>query len=153
MISIPLILDEELEQLKSDIILRHEQSGQVASGKTKSEFEKRMPSDYNGQLLGAGYSGVLERGRKPGGVPKDFIDILKRWAQAKGLSFKNEEQFDLWANAVKWKIIREGTKLYQSGQTQDIFTTPIDQFYQRLSERITNYYEQEITNEIFINKQ
>lgn len=151
MISVKEILSEELEQLKSDIIFRHEQAKQLASGKTKASFEKKITSDFSGQLLGAGYSGVLERGRKPGGVPKDFVDILKRWAQAKGISFTDEKKFNLWANAVKWKIIKDGSKLYRSGQTEDIFTTPIEQFSQRLSKRI-GFFEQEIINEIFTNK-
>jgi len=147
--SIGKIINEELETLKNDIIIRHEQSGQVASGKTRSEFENKLESDYKGELLGAGYSGVLERGRKAGGVPKDFVDILKRWAQAKSISFKNEEDFNRWANAVKWKIIREGTKLYRSGQNEDIFETPLNQFNQRLTIRIAIKFEQEVTNEIF----
>lgn len=149
MISIAQILDEELEILKNDIIFRHEQSGQVASGKTKAYFENKLTSNYSGQLLGAGYAGVLERGRKPGGVPRDFIEILRRWSQAKSISFKNEEQFNLWANAVKWKIIKEGTKLYRSGQIEDIFETPVLQFNNRLSQRIATYFEQEVQNQIF----
>lgn len=147
--SISQILNEELEQLKSDIIFRHEQSGQVASGKTKASFETSIPNDYTGQLLGVGYSGALERGRKPGGVPRDFIEILRRWAQAKGISFKDEERFNIWANGVKWKIIKEGTKLYRSGLTEDIFTTPFEQFTNRLYTRIEVQFEQELTNQIF----
>ena len=144
------ILKEEFDQLKDDIIIRHEQSGQVASGKTKAEFENKITSDYSGQLLGAGYSAVLERGRKTGGVPRDFIDILKRWAQAKSISFNNEEDFNRWANAVKWKIIKEGAKLYRSGQIEDIFETPVEQFKNRLTLRIASYFEQELQNQIFI---
>lgn len=150
MSSISQILTDELDELKSDIILRHEQSGQVATGETKDEFENKLTSDFSGQLLGASYSGVLERGRKPGKVPREFIDILKRWAAAKGISFKDEEQFDRWANSVKWKIIREGTNLYKSGRTQDIFTTPIERFNERLALRVAGYFEQEIINKIFI---
>ena len=142
------ILKEELEILKSDIIVRLQNSKQVASGETIKKFETKA-SDSNGQLLGASYVGVFVKGRKPAGVPRDFIDILKKWAQVKGISFENEEKFNLWANAVKWKMIKEGTKLYQSGQTQDIFTTPIDQFSLRLAKRIAVYYQAEILNEIF----
>ena len=142
------IIYEELQTLEQDIVLRHEQAGQVASGKTRASF--LVTADLtSGQLTGNSYVGVLERGRKPGGVPKDFIDIIQRWAQAKGISFSDEKQFNRWANAVKWKIIREGTKLYRSGQNQDIFETPIAQFSQRLPARIANYYTDEITNEIF----
>ena len=142
------ILKEELEILKSDIILRLETNKQVATGKTKQSFET-VATEYNGKLLGASYVGVFERGRKPGGVPRDFIDILKKWAQVKGISFENEEKFNLWANAVKWKMIKEGTKLYRSGQTQDIFTTPVEQFSSRLAKRFIIYYESEILNSIF----
>ena len=142
------ILKEELDILKSDIIVRIENSKQVATGKTKASFETKS-TDLNGQLLGASYVGVFERGRKPSGVPRDFIDILKRWAQVKGISFENEEKFNLWANAVKWKMIKEGTKLYRSGQTQDIFTTPIEQFTSRIAKRVIIYYETEILNSIF----
>lgn len=142
------ILRQELDKLKADVITRHEQSGQVASGKTKQSFEVAT-QPFAGQLMGASYVGVLERGRKPGKVPYDFVDILKRWASAKGISFSDEKQFNRWANGVKWKIIREGTKLYRSGTTQDIFDTPIKEFDIRLTERISIYYQQKVTNEIF----
>ncbi|MEI8087087.1 MAG: hypothetical protein WCG93_12835 [Paludibacter sp.] len=142
------ILYEELEILEEEIIQRHEQAGQVASGKTRAKFLIQS-SNLVGTLSGAGYVGVLERGRKPGGVPKDFIEILQKWAASKNISFSSEKQFELWANGVKWKLIREGTKLYRSGQKQDIFDTPIENFNKRLPIRIMNYYESELINDIF----
>lgn len=142
------ILYEELEILENEIFERHEQSGQVASGKTRASF-RIQASETKGTLTGAKYVGVLERGRKPGGLPKDFIEIIQKWATAKGISFSSEKQFNLWANGVKWKIIREGTKLYRSGQKQDIFDTPIENFNKRLPTRIMNYYESELINDIF----
>jgi len=142
------ILKEELDILKSDIIIRLQNSKQVASGETIKKFET-VSNNSNGQLLGASYVGVFEKGRKPGGVPRDFIEILKRWSQAKGMSFENEDKFNLWANAVKWKMIKEGTKLYRSGQTQDIFTTPIEDFSNRIARRFIVHYEAQIFNEIF----
>jgi len=142
------IIYEELQTLEQDIVTRHEAARQVASGKTRDAF--KVTADLtSGQLSGNSYVGVLERGRKPGKTPSDFVDILKRWAQAKGISFSDEKQFNLWANAIKWKIIKEGTKLYRSGQNQDIFETPLTQFGSRLSGRIATYYSDEIMNEIF----
>lgn len=143
------ILSEELDQLRADIIIRHEKAGQVASGRTRDALEVKVTDLTSGQLLGPAYSGVLEKGRKEGGVPKDFIDILKRWAAAKGITFSDEKQLTRWANAVKWKIIREGSKLYRSRQTEDIFTTPYESFGDRLYGRIAAYYEQDIKNQIF----
>ena len=142
------ILTEELENLKSDITSRIEASGQTASGNTAKSLEVEA-KDYSGQLTGASYIGVLETGRKPGRVPREFIDILKRWAQAKGISFSDEKQFNLWANAVKWKIIREGTKLYRSGQNEDIFDSSVKKFEDKLNERIAVFYQSQIANEIF----
>jgi hypothetical protein len=142
------ILTEEMQILQAEIIQRHEQAGQVASGKTKASFELSITSS-EGKLIGLNYVGVLEKGRKPGGVPKDFIDILQRWAQAKGITFADEKHFNLWANGVKWKIIKEGTKLYRSSQKLDIFETPIENLNKRLPNRIVNFYESELLNDIF----
>lgn len=142
------IIFEELETLKAEVIARTDNAGQTATGITKATFATKA-TETLGQLLGASYAGVLERGRKPGGVPKDFVDILKRWAQAKGLSFSDEKQFNLWANAVKWKIIKEGTKLYRSGQYEDIFTTPIENFDRRITKRFAVLFDEEITIKIF----
>lgn len=142
------ILYDELVNLQNAIVNAQVQSGQVATGKTKSSFSVEA-TQFKGTLFGASYLGVLKTGRKPGKVPRDFIDILKRWATAKGLSFSDEKQFNRWANAVKWKIIREGTKLYRSGQTIDIFDTPIENFSRSLAERTAIYYQEKIANEIF----
>ena len=141
------ILSKELEQLKSDIIRRHEEAGQVASGRTRASFEVRV-SDSNGQLLGNSYVGVLERGRRAGKVPYDFKDILLRWAEAKGIFFANNTDAKRWAWFVTQKIRQEGTTLYRSGQTVDVFTTPITDFTERLSKQLTAEYRSEIINSI-----
>lgn len=148
MFDIENILSEELILLKEEIIRRHEAAGQVASGKTKTEFESNANGRI-GSLLGAGYSGVLEKGRKPGPVPRNFVDIIKRWAIAKQITFSTQDDFDRWANAVKWKIIKEGTTLHRSGQTEDIFTTPIEMSVNRIMSRISSSLMEEINNQIF----
>lgn len=142
------ILEEELTNLMSEVIDRQKMSGQYASGKTSDAYSIDV-QEMAGKLLGASYVGVFTRGRKPGGVPKDFVDILKRWAQAKNITFTNEKQFNLWANAVKWKIIREGSKLYRSGNRNDIFETPLKEFSDRLQTRLSILYQQETANEIY----
>ena len=87
MSTIVKILTEEFNTLSNDIVKRIELSGQAASGKTQSSFEVNV-NPFGGQLIGPAYIGVLQRGRKPGGVPKDFIEILKRWAAAKSITFR-----------------------------------------------------------------
>ena len=142
------ILKDELATLKADVIQRHEQSGQVASGRTRASFDEYLTSEYSGVLEGAGYSGVLEKGRKAGKVPYDFKDILQRWAQAKGLTFATQSDFNRWAYFVTKKIREEGTALYRSQQQEDIFTTPIAEFTERLSDRVATFFETEIKNQI-----
>ena len=147
MVQVSDILRSELEHLKADIIRRHEEAGQVASGRTRASFEVRV-SDSNGQLLGNSYVGVLERGRRAGKVPYDFKDILLRWAEAKGIFFANNTDAKRWAWFVTQKIRQEGTTLYRSGQTVDVFTTPITDFTERLSKQLTAEYRSEIINSI-----
>ncbi|MFV0392409.1 MAG: hypothetical protein ACK5KP_11100 [Paludibacteraceae bacterium] len=142
------ILREELEQLKNEIIFRHEQAGQVASGKTRASFSIEV-SGNRGELWGNAYVGVLETGRQPGKVPYQFRDIIKRWAIAKGLTFNDEKDLNRFAYFVAQKIAKEGTKLFRSGMKEDIFETPIRQFTERISERIYSAYSKEIENQIF----
>lgn len=145
------ILSEELDLLQADIISRHENAGQVASGKTRSSFERNMVSDYRGQLLGASYSGVLQKGRKPGKLPFDFKDILLRWAAAKRITFNTPSQARTWAFFVTKKIREEGTRLFRTNSEIDIFNTAVDNFSNRLSERIGTFFQEELANTIFIN--
>jgi hypothetical protein len=142
------IIQSELEQLKAEIIFRHEQAGQVASGKTRASFEI-VTSESSGELWGNSYVGVLERGRKPGKVPYNFRDILKRWATAKGISFSSEADMNRWAYFVAKKIREEGTLLYARGRREDIFETPINNFIDRITNRIGSIYQSEIENTIF----
>ena len=80
----------------------------------------------------------------------DFKNILKRWALAKGLSFKSESDFNRWAYFVSQKIKNEGTKLYLAGGRKDILSQPITNFAERFTNRITSQFEIEITNKIFV---
>ena len=84
-------LERLLEELKQNIINRHISAGQVASGRTKAGFEVKMISPFRGQLLGYNYSGVLERGRRAGKIPKNFMAIIAKWAAVKGITFNSDK--------------------------------------------------------------
>lgn len=153
--SIKDILSEELETLRVDVIDRHEKAkdskgnSQVATGNTRDSFGWRLTGDYSGVFEGASYAGVLQTGRKGGKVPYDFKDILKRWAEAKGITFNTDADFNRFAYFVAQKIRKEGTNLYSSGNTIDIFDTPIRDFEIRLQNRLSVFYTAEIQNLIF----
>lgn len=143
------ILHEELDTLLRDIIARHEEAGQVASGTTRDSFEVAIDG-LHGRIMGNRWPApVLETGRKGGKVPYGFKNIIREWIVAKGLRFKDDKQLDRWAAAIAWKIAREGTQLYRAGAPKDIFETPIAEFTQRLSERIAVFYAAEVVNNIF----
>lgn len=146
------IIWEELEQLRRDIIEASRQAGQEASGETYAAIAIEGLTASGGQLTGPGYIGVLARGRRPGKVPYNFAAIIKEWAAYKGITFDSEKEFDRWANAVAWKIRREGTALWQDagsmGLEQDIFYTPIRNFTTRISQRLAGFYQTQITEQI-----
>lgn len=147
------ILKEELGFLENDITKRIKDSGQVATGKTIQSFEHYLSAKNKGELSGAMYSGTLERGRGPatgkGSGNSDFLANLKEWIQVRGLQYKDEADLERLAKFLKWWINKNGTKLFRSGKTIDIFTTPISDFTSRLSERISNAYTEDIENDIF----
>ena len=143
------ILQEELEILLKEIIRQHEAAGQVASKKTRDSFKVEVSGNM-GKLIGASYAGVLEKGRKPGKVPRDFTDILLRWMAAKGIAPSDARQAEIMANAIKWKIIKEGTSLYAGRQTRKVdFTGLIDTCLRSIKKRVAVYYLNEFKKNIF----
>lgn len=146
------IIREELERLREEVVDASRKAGQEASGKTYAEIAVESVTSSGGMLSGPGYIEVLVRGRRPGKAPYDFPRIIKEWAGYKGISFSSEEEFDRWANAVAWKIRREGTSLWQDagsmGLEHDIFYTPIQNFLARIADRLSAFYQTEIIKQI-----
>lgn len=151
--TIQYILDDELGILQSDILVKHEQAGQKASGKTASSFSHYLASANIGVLEGAMYAGTLERGRGPatgkGNGNSDFLQNLKEWIIVRGLSYTDEADLERLAKFLKWWINKNGTKLFRSGKTIDIFTTPLIDFSERLSQRVSVHFTNDIDNKIF----
>lgn len=146
------ILQEELDNFLKEIIRQHEAAGQVASKKTRDSFKVEV-SGNKGKLVGASYAGVLEKGRKPGRVPTDFTNILLRWMSAKGIAPSDARQAKVMANAIKWKIIKEGTNLYKGKETRKVdFTGLIEICLQSIKERVSIYYLTEFKKNIFNTK-
>ncbi|MCL1868375.1 MAG: hypothetical protein FWF72_05465 [Paludibacter sp.] len=72
-----------------------------------------------------------------------------KWAKVKDLTFKSDTDAKRWAYFVTKKIREEGTELYRSKRTEDIFETPVADFTERLAERIAGVFQTRIENEIF----
>lgn len=147
--TIQQIINDELETCKDAIIERIRETDVIVTGKTVESLEV-VSNEKSGQLLGAKYIGVLERGRKPGNIPEDFEDILKDWASAKGITFSNDKERDRWAKAVSWSIKLYGTQLFRMKHEIDIFTTPIKNLEDSIAQRLSVLLSAEVTNNVFV---
>ena len=143
------ILKEELEELRYDIIRQSQREEAWATGDTAKEYEVIVGDDGHGQLAGLPYAGILQTGRKPGKVPYGFKEIILRWIKAKGLQPKDRQTFERMAASIAWVIHKKGTRLHQDGTERDIFDTPLADFTERLTDRLSVYYFHEIQNNIF----
>jgi hypothetical protein len=115
---------------ESVLLLReyHEQAGQVATGTTLSEFMTEQEETDTGlkqTIFGSDYVYFLEHGRGPGGFPP--VDMIRQWAEAKGLFRGVEKQYQ--RNSIAYligrKIAQEGSFLYRNKQTFSGFESPI----------------------------
>lgn len=142
-------LKEAMEELRDEVIQRHIDAGQKASGRTIASF-KIVEVAYNHmQLWGLPHSYTLEFGRKGGDVPNNIREIIYQWSLSKGLSFSNDNDRMRFAYFVSEKIRREGTLLYRSGQTKDIFRTPINKLRDKIKKNLLADQKQTILDTIY----
>lgn len=150
------ILASGLYQLIADIIAASEAHGQRASGRTYdliTQEVERIGELVSGAVYAPDYFYTLIRGRGPGKAPANMAEIIMEWAGYKGISFNDPKDFARWANAVAWKIRREGSQMFRRGEYNDIIETPIKQFEEWLSAMIDKYMSVQITQAIFPDEQ
>lgn len=159
-----LILQEELEKLRMNIISNHLKAGQKASGRTAASMHVEVSED-SGTLWGRNAFGVLETGRKAGRVPKDFQGIIMQWMKDKGIQaapipyltnrphkYTPQQRGTLrMSYLIARKIRREGTKLFRAGGRQDIYSPEIDKTMERIETRMVSLIKSKIEH-IKLNK-
>lgn len=141
-IEIEEMLREVFEQARQDIIARHEQAGQVASGKTRDSLRSEIVpglSSVTATLYGRKCFAALETGSKPWEKkykhpPRRFVDTIAQWMSDKGIT-------DASAYLVARKIMNEGSSLYRSGGREDIFTPAMKEAEQRIDKEISALFE------------
>ena len=128
-----IILQEELEALRRNIISNHTRAGQKASGRTAASLHVEVSED-GGVLYGRKPFGTLETGRKAGRVPQNFQQIIIKWMADKGIKpapipyltnrphkYTPEQRGVLRMSYFVAKKIREtGTKLFRDGGRADV---------------------------------
>jgi len=141
-----ILIRGELDLLRERIIKNHIAANQKASGQTIRSLKVVLDKE-SGTLYGRSYFGVLETGRKPGRIPKNFAEILKKWIADKRINVENERSF-IWFVSQKTK--KEGSKLYRDGGRSDIYSNEIPKTIKTIREKIAQHYRIEVT-QIFNN--
>lgn len=82
------------------------------------------------KVTAAGYFDFAEKGRGPGGVPRNFEDILRNWASRRAIKFDNEDRA---VRAIKWHTILYGSNLYNHPENhRDFVQDAIDHNLEKL---------------------
>lgn len=136
------ILTEELEKLKERIIENHIRAKQKASGRTIKSLHVSV-DDNHAILFGRKAFGVLETGRGPGRVPKGFYHIILQWVEDKKIKVDKPKSF---AYLVARKIAREGTELYRSGSTEDIYSSDVEKTIMEIMNRVFGIFMSDVSH-------
>lgn len=159
-----IILQEELEALRLNIISNHTRAGQKASGRTAASLHVEVSED-GGVLYGRKPFGTLETGRKAGRVPQNFQQIIIKWMADKGIKpapipyltnrphkYTPEQRGVLRMSYFVAKKIREtGTKLFREGGRADIYSPEIEKTVKAIEDRMLSLIKNKIEH-ITINK-
>ena len=146
------IINEELLKLKDVIAANMQAQGLNASGKTSKSLEVVM-GDNGGALMGRSFFAVLETGRKAGKVPKNFRQIIEKWATDKGLTFETPAKLRSFSYLVARKIAAEGTKQYRTGRRTDVFTDAVNETVTSIQNQLGSTVLKEIVTINDINEQ
>jgi hypothetical protein len=138
-----------LERIRERITENILTKGEWASGKT-AESMRIEGTENGGRLLGRKYFQSLEDGRPGGKVPYNFKQIISDWIEAKKLNVSPIEYkrdgvhkytpyqrgLNQMAGAIAWSIKNHGTRLYQTGGRNDIYSDVISEEVERLKKQL-----------------
>lgn len=126
---------EALHRLRDRIADNIVGEGAYASGKTTESMEVEQTS-MGGRLLGRAYFYTLESGATPKAWPGP--DTIRQWMVDKGIMTASDPELDKAARAINWSIYKHGTRLYQDGGRDTIYTTAIDETLEELQGQVAD---------------
>lgn len=124
-----ILFEDTLTEFANNLIadIKYEMQNQGLGG---SNLEKSLDYEVKGDrvtVTAAPYLKYAQKGRGPGGVPRNFTEILETWITSRGLKPEKGTITD-FANAIKYRTIKDGSYLYRHPDKQrDVLTTPIDE--------------------------
>lgn len=140
------ILTQFFEAVRNDIIVEHLALNQRASGRTLESLEISI-GEFSGNLSGARHIGVLEDGRRPGGMPP--VSRIEQWIKDKGIIPKGKITPLQLAYLIARKISIEGTLLYKRGGNSGVLSKAINKSrIDALLESLADKYQGEAVSEV-----
>lgn len=143
-----------VERARQNIITRHLQAGQKASGKTMQSLRTEVKHDVQSiraTLWGRQFFQGLETGRAGGKAPSGFYKMIKQWSIDKGIQFERESQRNTFAYFVSRKIAKEGTLLYRKGGRNDIYTPEVESAYSDIQDLVGERFTDVLMQSIKLN--
>lgn len=136
-----------LLNMRQEIIRKSQDAGQEASGETYRRIVVEVDGDeftIEGSITAPVYFHTLLRGRGPGKVPVELPQILMEWAKVKGITFEDPRDLVRFANAVTWKMRREGSKLFRDHRYIDLVSDAQKHFEQMLDKELDAFITSQI---------
>ena len=154
---------EEMTQLKERIIANMQAQGAVASGKTIRSLQVVTDGD-SVALISAQQMPfwTLEKGRAGGAIPRGFADIIYEWMKVKGvhgdpIPYLTDRQHKYTAQergdrSLAWviskSIKRKGTKLFQQGGRDTIYSQEIPKTIEAIQMKLSALLQSSVTRTI-----
>lgn len=136
-----------LLNMRQEIIRKSQDAGQEASGETYRRIVVEVDGNeftIEGSITAPVYFHTLLRGRGPGKVPVELPQILMEWAKVKGITFEDPRELVRFANAVTWKMRREGSKLFRDHRYIDLVSDAQKHFEQMLDKELDAFMTSQI---------
>src|SRR6056297_2759551 len=117
--SVNQIFINEVNQIKADLISKHEALGMKASGKWIENLQALLDvteSNLKAIFRDMNYTEQLVQGRPPGEWPE--IADIKQWIIDKPITPTDNISIDSLAFLISRKIANEGTEYYKQGGTE-----------------------------------
>lgn len=151
------IADSALKSLANRISANHIKAGQKASGRTIRSL-RIEPTPTGGRLMGRSPFGTLETGRKGGSIPRGLQSVIIQWAKDKNIHIEPipykrtpsnkwspkytplERGYMAFGGAVAHNIAQRGTKLFQEGGREDIYSNEFARTIQEVRNELRSLF-------------
>ena len=135
--SVNQIFIKEVNQIKADLIAKHEALGMRSSGKWIENLQALLDvteSNLKSVFRDMAYTEQLVQGREPGKFPP--IDSIKQWIIDKPITPTDNISIDSLAFLIARKIANEGTDYYQQGGTELIESVITPERIKKIADKV-----------------